>query len=109
MKVPICSICSQMTAIKTAVVVPTEQGPIGQRKTEAFNDFALNGDDRLYFNARLLAAYALDAAQKRRKWLPDAVSDIASGVGSDCLLCGYPTSWLARKIQLKDALHGLHS
>ena len=96
-----------LSAVEAAVVVATKECAVAQRRCEVSNDASLYSDDGLQVNSGSKARESLGAAENRRERIPDAVDDIAFGVGRNCLVGGYPAAWLARYVQTQDRLHEL--
>jgi hypothetical protein len=70
------------------MVVAPEQGAIAKRRGKAVNDPALDGDNRLQRDGGAESRAALHSAKHGGERIPDAVNNIAAGVGRDGLLQG---------------------
>ena len=77
-----------LAAVKAAVIIPAKQRAITKWRAETLDDPPLYGDDRLQVNAGADPRQALYAAKIRRKGCPDAIENIALGVGRNRLVYG---------------------
>ena len=98
-----------LSAVEAAVIVTPKQRAVTERRREVVHHPPFERDNRLQDNFRANAGEALYAPKYRGKRFPDAVKNIAAGVGGDRLVKCQPPSGLTRHVQLENRLHGSRS
>ena len=95
--------------IQTPVVISSKKCAIAQGRSEVAEYTTFEGDDRLQCDFGSNPCEPLHATENGGKEIPDAIEDIAAGVGGYRLIQCQPPSGLPRHVQLENRLHGSHS